>query len=96
MREQPLATFKKAVVFLGWEYSDAAIQTALDKSSFKKLKAQEEEKGFNERLPKQKSFFRSGQVKEWENHLTPAQIDNIITQNRAILEELGYQDLIEI
>ena len=76
MKSDTLNTFRKAVRFLGWNYSDEIIQLALEKSSFKKLKEQEIEKGFNERLKNQKQFFRSGQSGDWENHLTEEQVNS--------------------
>lgn len=90
MRNEPLATFKRAVAFIGWEYSDEAIQAALDKSSFKTLKAQEETKGFKERTLKQKRFFRSGTVNDWQNHLTPEQADRIRADHAEVRALWGY------
>jgi hypothetical protein len=90
MKTKPLETFRKAVEFLDWDYSDLAIQEALDKSSFKNLKKQEAEKGFQERQKKQKQFFRSGQVGDWENHLTKEQVNSIQTIHAKMMKQLNY------
>ena len=90
MKENTLETFKKAVQFLKWEYSDAEIQKAIELSSFKNLKKQESEKGFNERVSKQKKFFRKGQVGDWKNHLTEKQVQDIIAFNQEVMEQFNY------
>jgi hypothetical protein len=90
MKENTLATFKKAVQFLKWDYSDADIQKAIELSSFKNLKNQELEKGFNERQPKQKIFFRKGQIGDWKNYLTEQQAQDIITFNHDVMKEFAY------
>jgi len=90
MKTLPLTTFKKAIQFLGWEYSDKAIQNALDKSSFENLKKQEKEKGFQETLEKQKQFFRSGQSGDWQNHLTNKQVKSIQLQHGDMMQQFNY------
>lgn len=90
MKNESLATFRKAVQFLGWEHSDEEILEALKKSSFKQLKKQEEEKGFNERLRQQKQFFRSGTVGDWKNHLSETQEDAIKEAHLEVIKKLKY------
>ena len=90
MKLKPLQTFSKAVHFLGLEYSDTEIQEAIHLSSFTKLKEQEEQNGFRERLLKQESFFRKGIIGDWKNHLTKEETQKIIDFNREILENFGY------
>lgn len=93
MKQKPLETFKKAVQFLNWTYTDEEILEALDKSSFKRLQSQETDKGFRERFRNQKKFFRKGQVGDWKNHLTIKQIQNIVDFNKEIMLELDYINL---
>lgn len=91
MKQEPLATFKKAVEFLGWDNSDAEILEALEKSSFQKLKTQELQNRFIESKPKQGIFFRSGIVGDWENHLNEKQTDNIKKLNALVLNSFNYK-----
>lgn len=94
MKTKPLETFRKAVQFLNWDYSDAAIQEALNKSSFKNLKKQETEKGFRERLSQQKEFFRSGKVGDWTVHLSNEQINEIKEKHANVIKKLSYDTYI--
>jgi hypothetical protein len=90
MKLQPLETFRSLVQFLGWDYNDEAILKAIENSSFEILKKQEEKGTFIERIKNQKKFFRSGKINDWQNHLSPQQIENIITFNQRQMTELGY------
>ena len=90
MKENTLETFKKAVQFLKWDYSDAEIEQAIELSSFKNLKKQENKHGFKERVSKQKKFFRKGEVGDWKNHLTEQQAQDIIEFNQDIMEQFDY------
>lgn len=90
MKNKPLETFKKAIQFLNWEYSDQEIEAAIEKSKFKNLKNQEQKKDFIEKQKGQSSFFRKGIVGDWKNHLTGQQIENILSYNASMMEKLGY------
>lgn len=90
MLAQPFETFKKACIHAGLEYSDAEILAAINATKFEKLKKQEEEFGFKEKLSTTRSFFNKGQAGTWRNVLTQAQIDRIINDHGAVMKELGY------
>ena len=95
MKTDTLNTFKKAVQFLGWNYSDTEIQNALDKSSFNNLKKQESKKGFKERLSVQKQFFRKGQIGDWKLHLSDEQILSIKKNHENTIKKLSYDTYTE-
>jgi hypothetical protein len=83
-------TFKAAVQFLKINKNDQQINAAIQKSDFKILTQQEKENGFKEKLIKSESFFRKGQIGDWQNALNKMQCDEIIEKNREIMKKFGY------
>ncbi|HWR12087.1 MAG TPA: sulfotransferase domain-containing protein [Rectinemataceae bacterium] len=92
MKADPVATFAKALRFIGFVCADEQIMRATEASSFEKLKAEEEQKGFREKPCKTASFFRSGQTGDWRNHLSEAQRDRIIADHGTMMRKYGYLD----
>ncbi len=66
------------------------IKEAIERSSFNKLKEQEEKEGFRERPTEAKQFFREGRAGQWKVTLTPAQIDQIIKNHGEQMKRFGY------
>lgn len=83
-------TFKAAVQFLKINKNDQQIISAIQKSDFKILAQQEKENGFKEKLIKSESFFRKGQIGDWQNSLNKMQRDEIIKRNSEIMTKFGY------
>ena len=67
-----------------------AIEAALDRCSFARLKQQEEEKGFSEKSAAAASFFRKGMVGDWKNVLTREQADRIVREHGEVMGRFGY------
>lgn len=93
MLDHPNRTFGGIVKFLGLNPPKAVFDKALKFSSFKVLQNQERQKGFVERHPKSKSFFRAGSANQWKKVLTPAQRDQIIHDHERIMTKFGYLPL---
>ena len=66
------------------------LQKAIDFSSFKKLKQQEDAYGFVENSRNQERFFRKGSAGHYENELTPEQIAQIEKDHEKIMRRHGY------
>jgi sulfotransferase family protein len=67
------------------------IALAIERSSFNKLKEQEEKYGFRERSEvADKPFFREGRAGQWREVLTPHQIQRIIRDHREQMRRFGY------
>ncbi len=66
------------------------LRSAIELSSFDKLKKQEEEGGFREKPKDAKQFFRSGTADQWRDELSEAQIRTIIERHRPQMERFGY------
>jgi hypothetical protein len=72
----------------------AQLETAIERSSFEKLQAQEKEKGFRERPDRAtQNFFREGRVGQWKEVLTQAQIDRIVNDHGEQMQRFGYLPL---
>jgi aryl sulfotransferase len=92
MKLDPIPTFTKAVRFMGLDVDEEQIRTAIELSDFKKLKAEEDARGFREKPTGTKSFFRKGEVGDWRNHLNEDQSERIIANHQAVMRKFGYLD----
>lgn len=89
---EPKRVFSEVVQFLGIETTGADIDKAIEQTSFERLRQQEAEKGFSERIYPESKFFRKGQVGDWQNVLTDEQVGRIIAVNGSTMRKLGYLD----
>jgi Sulfotransferase domain len=90
MLDDTFNVFKTILQNIGLNYTDDAIKTAIDATSFEKLKKQEEEKGFREKNPNSPRFFNNGKSGTWQGKLTDEQIEKIITTHSDVMKKLGY------
>lgn len=90
LKADPLKEFTAITRFLELEHSEAAIATAVELARFENLRRQEDEKGFVEKAPKVKNFFRKGTVGGWRTELTEDQVRRVIEANRPAMLRLGY------
>ena len=66
------------------------LRRAIELSSFKALRKQEEEHGFRERSTAQARFFREGKAGGWREKLTRAQVETMVAVNEAPMRRFGY------
>jgi aryl sulfotransferase len=92
MKNETLASFKKAVDFVGITASDDEIQRALELSRLEKLQEQEREVGFRERSPQSKVFFKRGGMGAWKMELSSDQVKRIIENHFDMMLRMGYID----
>lgn len=92
MKANAFETFKAAVVQMQLDYSDEAILKAIEATDFKKLKQQEENKGFKEKALPSSAFFFKGETGRWKKELTKEQVQKIMTVNESMMKRLGYWD----
>lgn len=70
------------------------VRRAVEWSSFERLRAQENSKGFRERPPNADgNFFREGRAGQWKELLTPVQIDRIVRDHGEQMQRFGYLPL---
>ncbi len=90
MLANPVQTFSKLVQFLVIKTSRRQLDEAIDAASFKKLTAQEDEKGFGEKPKDAEKFFRKGEAGQWKDTLNKDQIEEIVRVNREQMARFGY------
>ncbi len=83
-------TFAEVVRFSELEEDPHRIAKAVEFSSFKKLQAQERDRGFGERLPQSESFFRRGKVGSWSEQMPADLIKKLIADQREVMFRFGY------
>jgi hypothetical protein len=69
------------------------IKEAIERSSFNRLKAQEEAHGYFEYTDKARRFFREGRLGQWKKILTASQILRIIRDHSGLMTRFGYLPL---
>jgi hypothetical protein len=92
MRLQSLETFTRMASFLELPNDEISVATALEHCDMERLKAQELEKGFNERRSRAEKFFRKGIVGDWQNTLTEEQVQRIVEAQAGVMRRFGYLD----
>ncbi len=92
MKLQTLETFSQAVKFAGMEHTSEQVQKALTFSSFDVVQKQETEKGFQEKSPSSRAFFRKGKIGSWREELTEEQARQIVRDHQDVMRRFGYLD----
>lgn len=66
------------------------IDRAVADTAFERLQAIEANKGFREKTPRQKRFFRQGKAGGWAEHLSAEQVAHLIKCHEATMRRYGY------
>ena len=90
MLARPEETFGKLCAFLRLAPSAGDLQAAIEKSSFERLKGQEEKHGFWEKPKDAARFFREGRSGAWREKLSPDQIGAIAGGHAEQMARFGY------
>lgn len=91
MHADAMATFGKAIEFLGFPEDKNRLEKAIRFSAFDQVKSQEDQTGFKEKSKKAQNFFRKGQVGSYRESLSVDQI-KWIEKNHATLMTLFRYD----
>jgi len=89
----PLVYFHKMAKFLEYDFDLGQIESAINKSDFKKLQRLEQNKGFREKPSTSKKFFRKGKVGDWKTELKNKQVQKIISEHKEMMLKYNYIDL---
>jgi len=89
-KKDPVACFHQVLKNIGLKVSKAKIKAAVAMAEFDRLRKMEDEKGFREKAPKVKNFFRSGKSGGFRNELTINQVESILENHHDTMSMLGY------
>lgn len=70
--------------------TNTQLTQAIERSSFDKLKEQEDKEGFREKPKRAKRFFREGKAGQWKEVLTREQADRIVRDHGKQMKRFGY------
>jgi hypothetical protein len=93
MLAKPQRTFGALARHLLFTPTEKQLAEAIDRSSFERLREQEEKAGFKERPEKAERFFREGRAGQWKDVLTPAQVQRIVDAHGEQMQRFGYLPL---
>jgi Sulfotransferase domain len=93
MLAEPRKTFGGLARHLLFKPSKSELADAIGRSSFERLREQEEQEGFGERPEKAERFFREGRTGQWKEVLTPKQIDRVVDAHHEQMRRFGYLPL---
>jgi aryl sulfotransferase len=90
MHADPEGCFGRMMKFIGLAVPAPVLAGAIAASRFGALRAQEQQKGFVERYPRSKAFFRRGIAGGWRDSLSPEQAERIVAEHAPVMRQLGY------
>lgn len=78
LKINPLKTLKRIYGFIGYDIEDDILLSAIDKSSFEKMKGLENDYGYGGRdIARQLNFMRKGKTSCWQNEIAEAELNYI-------------------
>lgn len=92
MHNEPTKTFGALARHLLINPNQAQLKHAIELSSFKEMQHQEEEAGYREKPKTADKFFRKGEVGEWKEVLSGAQVERIRKVHGEQMRRFGYLD----
>ncbi len=90
LQADPRTAFVKLLRHIGLEPEDGRLKKAIEFSSFKEARRQEDEHTFVERSRNSKSFFRSGKVGAGRAELSPLIQQRIMADHGDVMRRFGY------
>lgn len=90
MLQTPLKAFTGVAKYLNLDASQSRIERAIENSSFKVMRAQEDARGFAERSPAQERFFRKGTAEQWPDVLSEEQVAQVVADHREQMQRFDY------
>ncbi len=95
LHTNPLLYFGNMVRFIYGNLDKEQLEWAVNQSSFKKLKHEEQNGSFKEKPIKSSSFFRKGIIGDGIEQLTDKQKYSLYEHHKQLIEELGYNKMMK-
>lgn len=93
MKRSSFQSFSKALSAAGVAFTDEQLYRALEASKLERLRLQEREAGFVEKVRTSPAlFFRKGEIGEGQVELSTEQVECLISHHGAMMRRLGYLD----
>lgn len=90
MTLNPKKAFTLIVRRLGLPFDKDRLAKAIEFSSFKRLKAQEDKDGFIEKSTGSDRFFRSGTAGQWQDALDKTLLEKIVSDHGKMMKKYDY------
>jgi hypothetical protein len=90
MLARPDEVFAGIIGFCGIPPDTTRISCAIEKSSFERVRQQEINRGFREKSPDARAFFRQGKAGTWRDVLSQSQVERVVSSHGAVMERFGY------
>ncbi len=92
MLDSPQENFGKALTGIGFDVDKDVerLERAIEFSSFKELKKQEDEQEFVEKSPYAEKFFNKGKAEQWRTDLDPDLVKRVRQANKKMMKKYGY------
>ena len=86
----PVETFGGLAKGAGLDWTEVALERALEASRFDRLQSEETARGFRERQKRSGPFFRSGRAGSWQGRLSEELQRKLLRHCAPEMERLGY------
>jgi aryl sulfotransferase len=87
----PAETFGRVLAFVGFDVvEERRLARAIERASFERLRAVELARGFRERPPGERDFFRRGEPGAWRDELPAAVAARIERDHADVMSHFGY------
>ncbi len=85
-----VATLHPVLTEFGWEVGEAELRSAVDRTRFARLRADEEDSQFRGASSKSEVFFRKGRAEAWRSLLSDDQVRVVEESLAEPMERFGY------
>ncbi len=90
LQSNPEENFSKILKHIGVPIEENRLAKAVEFSSFKELRKQEDDSGFIEKSPKADKFFAKGTSGQWKTELPGNLAKKLRKENRKLMKKYGY------